>query len=54
LSLLSLDWAWQRILHALPGSNAAQSAEHHRLYQAFKRWVWPEFQMRLAMLQTLK
>jgi alkylation response protein AidB-like acyl-CoA dehydrogenase len=54
LGLLSLDWAWQRILNAPQGSNAEQTAEHHRLYQAFKRWVWPEFQMRLTMLQTVK
>jgi alkylation response protein AidB-like acyl-CoA dehydrogenase len=54
LALLSLDWAWQRIINASQGSNAAQTAEHHRLHQAFKRWVWPEFQMRLTMLQTVK
>jgi alkylation response protein AidB-like acyl-CoA dehydrogenase len=56
LALMTLDWASQRILSAsIPDSSAdssTQVAEHQRLYKSFQLWVWPEFQMRLNMLQA--
>ncbi len=47
VALLLMAWAWARI-GATPGADAARwrSAQ-----TGFWRWVWPEFGMRLAMLQ---
>ncbi|MGE0348461.1 acyl-CoA dehydrogenase family protein [Hydrogenophaga sp.] len=41
-ALLLMAWAWSRIA-AAPGGDAAAEA-------AFWRWVWPEFDMRMAMM----
>jgi len=51
LALLGLQWAWQRILAAPLSDDPRRSAECRRLHQAFQAWVWPEFSMRMAMLQ---
>ena len=42
LALLLMAWAWSRIA-ATPGGDASAQA-------AFWRWVWPEFDMRLGMM----
>ena len=44
LALLLMAWAWDR-LAAAPGCEATAHA-------AFWRWVWPEFNMRMAMMHT--
>ena len=41
-ALLLMAWAWSRIA-AAPGGDATAEA-------AFWRWVWPEFDMRMAMM----
>ncbi len=48
LALLLMAWAWSRIA-ATPGADAARwrGAEN-----GFWRWVWPEFEMRMAMLEA--
>ncbi|WP_332741497.1 acyl-CoA dehydrogenase family protein [Hydrogenophaga sp.] len=44
LALLLMAWAWDR-LAAAPAVDASAHA-------AFWRWVWPEFDMRMAMMNT--
>ncbi|MDZ4100099.1 MAG: acyl-CoA dehydrogenase family protein, partial [Hydrogenophaga sp.] len=44
LALLLMAWAWDRMA-AVPGADATADA-------AFWRWVWPEFDMRMAMMNT--
>ena len=44
LALLLMAWAWDR-LAASPGGDATAHA-------AFWRWVWPEFDMRMGMMNT--
>ena len=44
LALLLMAWAWDRMA-AVPGADATAHA-------AFWRWVWPEFDMRMAMMNT--
>jgi alkylation response protein AidB-like acyl-CoA dehydrogenase len=51
-ALLGLNWAWQRILAALSEDDAQRSADYRRIHRAFQTWVWPEFQMRMSMLQA--
>jgi alkylation response protein AidB-like acyl-CoA dehydrogenase len=51
-ALLGLNWAWQRILAALSEDDARRSADYRRIHRAFQTWVWPEFQMRMSMLQA--
>jgi hypothetical protein len=48
VALLLMAWAWARI-GATPGAGTArwQTAQ-----TGFWRWVWPEFGMRLAMMET--
>jgi alkylation response protein AidB-like acyl-CoA dehydrogenase len=52
LALLGLQWAWQRILAASSAAEPQRDADGRRLFKAFHAWVWPEFQMRMAMLQA--
>ena len=54
LALLVLDWAWQRTMAAATLEAAARGAECERLHKAFRSWVWPEFAMRLAMVQSAR
>jgi alkylation response protein AidB-like acyl-CoA dehydrogenase len=44
LALLLMAWAWSRIA-ATPGGDASAQA-------AFWRWVWPEFEMRMNLMDT--
>ena len=44
LALLLMAWAWDRMATA-PNADAAAHA-------AFWRWVWPEFDMRMGMMNT--
>ncbi|GLS13766.1 acyl-CoA dehydrogenase family protein [Hydrogenophaga electricum] len=49
-AMLLMAWGWARIA-ATPG---ADTPRWQTAYQGFWRWVWPEFDMRLAMMaQTL-
>ena len=48
LALLLMAWAWERIGQA-EGSDAAR---WHAPKAGFWRWVWPEFDMRMAMMQA--
>jgi alkylation response protein AidB-like acyl-CoA dehydrogenase len=52
LALLALNWAWQRILSALMDQHTERSADYQRIHRAFQAWVWPEYTMRLGMLQA--
>ena len=40
-----MAWAWDRLASATPDADATAHA-------AFWRWVWPEFDMRMAMMRT--
>jgi alkylation response protein AidB-like acyl-CoA dehydrogenase len=44
LALLLMAWAWSRIA-ATPGGNASAQA-------AFWRWVWPEFELRMTLMDN--
>lgn len=48
VALALMAWAWARIGNA-PGADAARWTAPH---QAFWRWVWPEFDMRLATMRA--
>ena len=48
LAMLLMAWAWSRI-GAAPG---AQAARWTVAQTSFWRWVWPEFDMRMAMLDA--
>jgi alkylation response protein AidB-like acyl-CoA dehydrogenase len=48
LAMLLMGWACERIAHT-PG---AENERWRTSTNAFWRWVWPEFEMRLAMLET--
>ncbi|MEY2684426.1 MAG: Acyl-CoA dehydrogenase [Pseudomonadota bacterium] len=48
VALALMAWAWARIVNA-PGAGAARWTAPH---QAFWRWVWPEFDMRLATMRA--
>jgi alkylation response protein AidB-like acyl-CoA dehydrogenase len=54
LALIGLSWAWQRIMQVPAPTSDAQREVHERLYRAFQAWVWPEFQMRVSMLQAAR
>ena len=45
LALLLMAWAWSRIAAAESGGKPSAGA-------AFWRWVWPEFEMRLSMMDA--
>ena len=47
-ALLAMRWAWSRI-ESHPG---AAQARWQRPAEAFRRWVWPEIELRLSMLQA--
>jgi hypothetical protein len=46
--MLLMAWAWARI-GATPG---ADTARWHAAQTGFWRWVWPEFGMRVAMMDN--
>ena len=48
LALLLMAWAWERIGQAEGGD----AARWHAPKAGFWRWVWPEFDMRMAMMQA--
>lgn len=48
MAMLLMAWAWARI-DGTPGAEAARWQDAH---QAFWRWVWPEFDMRLSMMDA--
>jgi alkylation response protein AidB-like acyl-CoA dehydrogenase len=48
LALLLMAWAWERIGQA----EGADAARWHAPKAGFWRWVWPEFDMRMAMMQA--
>ena len=47
-ALVFMAWAWARIGNSEGGESPRRALAH----QAFWRWVWPEFDTRLAMMQT--
>ncbi len=47
-AMLLMAWSWDRIAHT-PG---AEEARWHQARQAFWRWVWPEFKMRMGILRS--
>lgn len=47
-ALLLMAWAWAHI-GATPGADAAR---WHTAQTGFWRWVWPEFGMRMAMMES--
>jgi alkylation response protein AidB-like acyl-CoA dehydrogenase len=53
VALIALGSAWQRIVSTAMQSPVAQRAHDAQRYQrAFQSWVWPEFEMRVAMLSA--
>ena len=48
MALLLMAWAWTHI-GATPG---AEAARWRNAQDGFWRWVWPEFDMRMAMMQA--
>ena len=48
LAMLLMAWAWARI-DSTPGADTARWQDGHH---AFWRWVWPEFDMRLSMMNA--
>ena len=48
LALLLMAWAWVHIA-ATPG---AETVRWRNAQEGFWRWVWPEFDMRMAMMQA--
>ncbi len=47
VAMLLMGWAWSRI-RATPGANQPRWAQPG---EAFLRWVWPEFDMRMSMME---
>ena len=48
VALLLMAWAWARI----GATTGADTARWQTAQTGFWRWVWPEFGMRLAMMET--
>ena len=47
-AMLLMAWAWARI----DGTPGAETARWRQARQAFWRWVWPEFEMRMGILHS--